>query len=123
MGQELPLYPRAAIALDNGDLMQVTQCTVTQDRTVAVQNTMRQTASGVFIGHEKTELTFKAKCPETGPEREYYKMLRTGKIKTVRVKIPAETFAVVGAVSKRVLTLPEDAPIEYDVDIQGKTVV
>jgi hypothetical protein len=123
MADDLKLFPRGSIALDSGDLMDVTNVKVTQKRDVKTVDTLRATAAGIFIGHESTSLSFEAVCPSTGPERDYYAMLRTGKIKTFRIKIPGETFAVVGAVSQRVLDLPSDAPLKYNIEAVGKTVV
>ena len=121
MNDDLKVFTKAAVALGNGDLMDVTDAKIEQSRDVKLVHTMRVTAAGIFIGHEGTTFSCNAVCPTTGPERDYYQMLRTGRIKTVRVKIPGETFAIVGAVSKRVLELPEDAPIKYSIDFVGKT--
>lgn len=123
MAEDLLVFPTGAIALDNGDLGDVTNVKVDQSRDAKLINTLRKTAAGVFIGHEKTELSFDAVVGKEGAERDYYKMLMTGKVKTVRIKIPGETFAVVGVIDKRSLELPTDDAIKYSVHFIGKTVV
>lgn len=122
MTEDTELFKDASVALDNGDLMQATSCKVTQKRDVKLVHTMRRTAAGIYIGHEETTLSIEAVCPQSGAERDYYQMLRTGRIKTLRIKMPGETFAVVGAVSQRTLDLPSDAPIKYTIEFVGKSV-
>lgn len=117
------VFPKAAVALDNGDLMQLTDAKVVQERTATPVNTMRVTQAGIYVGHEKTEFTANAVMPATGAERDFYQMLRTGKLKTLRIKLPGETFAIVGVINKREIDLPEDAPIKYSISVIGKTVV
>jgi hypothetical protein len=123
MSEDTEVFSNSAVALDSGDLMQTTNTKVDQSREVKLIHTMRRTAAGIYIGHEETTVTMDAVLPASGAERDFYQMLRTGKIKTLRVKIPGETFAVVGAVSKRMLELPSDAPDKYTIELKGKTVV
>lgn len=118
---ELPVYERGAIAMDSGDLIDVTNVTVNQKRPVTVQHTIRQSAAGVFIGNEEVDGTFDSTIPPSGLERDYYLMLKTGKIKTIRIKIPGETFALVVAVEQRTITIPTDAPVKCTITFKGKT--
>lgn len=120
---EMPKFPRGAIAMGNGNLLDVTSVKVTQKANVKLQHTLQTTAAGVVIGHEETEVSFDAVVGETGPERDYLRDLRAGKVRTLRIKIPGETFAVVGVASQRSLDLPMDDAIKYSITFVGKTVI
>jgi len=122
MSDELPVFERGAIAMGNGDLIDVTNVTVTQKRTVTVVHTLRKQAAGLFLGNEETDGTFDSTIPPTGLERDYYAMLKKGQIKTIRLKIPGETFSIVCAVETRTITMPDDAPIKCVIAFKGKTV-
>jgi hypothetical protein len=50
-------------------------------------------------------------------------MLILGKIKKLRLKVPGETFTVVGTVDERSLEMPLEDAIKYSVVFSGRTVV
>lgn len=122
MSNELPVFPRGAIALDNGDLVQVVNVKVDQKKAgTKIVHTIRQQGAGIVLGNEETNATWEFVNPEGGAERDYYKMLRTGKVKKVRIKVPGETFAIIGVVHGRGLELPVDDAIKGTVEFMGKT--
>jgi hypothetical protein len=122
MSADMPVFPRGAIALDNGDLIQVINVKVDQKRNgTKIVHTMRQEAAGIVLGNLETNMTWEFVNPEGGAERDYYAMLRTGKTKKVRVKVPGETFAVIGVVHGRSLELPVDDAIKGTVEFMGKS--
>lgn len=122
MSDQMPTFPRGAIAMDNGDLIQVTNVKVDQEtKGTKIVHTIRKTAAGIVIGNEETDVSFDYVVPETGPERDYLKLVRTGKVKKLRVKIPGETFAVVGVCNKRGLEIPNDDAVKGSVGFMGKT--
>lgn len=124
MSADMPVFSRGAVAMDNGDLLQAKNVKIDQKRpSTKLIHTLRQTAAGIYIGHEETTASFEFVTPEGGNERDYYKMLRTGRIKKLRVKIPGETFAIVGVITGRGLELPEDDAIKGTVEFIGKTEV
>jgi hypothetical protein len=124
MSDEMPIYPRGAIAMDSGDLIQVTNFKVSQKKNgTKILHTLRVEGSGIVIGNEETEVSFDYNVPETGQERDYLSLVRKGKIKKLRVKIPGETFAVVGVCSGRELEVPHDDAIKSSISFMGKTVV
>jgi hypothetical protein len=117
-----PIFPRGAIALDNGDLVQVVSVKIDQKRAGTKQvHTLRQPQAGIVLGNEETTASWEFVNPEGGMERDYYKMLRTGKVKKVRIKVPGETFAIVGVVHGRSLELPVDDAIKGTIEFMGKT--
>jgi hypothetical protein len=122
MSDDFPTFPRGAIALDNGDLVQVKNVTVDQEKVgTKIEHTLRQQGAGIVLGNEETKLSFEFITPEGGAERDYYRMLRTSKVKKLRVKVPGETFAVIGVLTKRSMKLPFDAAIEQSIEFMGKT--
>ncbi len=122
MSDELLTFPRGALAMDNGDLVQITNVKVDQTNGAKLQYVMRKrNAAGVILGNEGTTLSFDAVVDENGPERDYLKMVRRGTIKKLRVKIPGETFTVLGVATKRSLELPTDDAIKYSIEFIGNT--
>jgi hypothetical protein len=122
MSADLPVFPRGAIALDNGDLVQVVNVKVDQKRAgTKIQHTLRVQGAGVVLGNLETNASWEFVTPEGGAERDYYSMLRTGKVKKVRVKVPGETFAIIGVVHGRGMELPVDDAIKGTIEFMGKT--
>jgi hypothetical protein len=121
MSQELPIYVRGAIAMDNGDLIQVTNVKVAQKRTNKILHTLKRQASGIVLGNEETTVTFDYVIDETGAERDYMSLVRTGKIKKLRFKVPGETFSVIGACGERTIEMPTDDAVKGSVEWMGKT--
>jgi hypothetical protein len=81
-------YPRAAIAMDNGDLVQVTNFTVSGNNNAKMKATLRRRSAGVVYGNFDGSLKFSMEFGETGPERDYIGMVLKGTVKQVRVKLP-----------------------------------
>lgn len=116
-------FPRGAIAMDNGDLLDVTNVKITQKRANKIKHTLRVEAAGVVKAPLETELTFDAIVSEDGAERDYLKLVITGKVKKIRYKIPGETGTIVGIANERSLELELEDAIKYSVVFMGKTVV
>lgn len=122
MSDQMPIFPRGAIAMDNGDLIQVTNVKVSQELVgTKIKHSLRKSGAGIVLGNEETKVTFDYEVPESGQERDYMKLVRTGKVKKLRIKIPGETFAVVGVIPKRDLDLPLDDAVKGSVEFMGKT--
>jgi len=122
MSDQQPIFPRGSIAMDNGDLIQVTNVKVDQEKAgTKIVHTLRKEGAGIVIGNEETKVSFDYVVPEQGQERDYLKLVRTGKVKKLRLKVPGETFAVVGVCNKRSLEIPVDDAIKGSVEFMGKT--
>jgi hypothetical protein len=115
-------YPRGYIAMDNGDLLDVIDVKITQKRANKIKHTIRVEGSGKVKGPMETEMTFEAIVSEDGAERDYLKLLVTGKIKKVRYKMPGETGTVLGSVDSRGLEFNIEDAVKYSIALSGKTV-
>ena len=81
-------YPKAYLAMGNGDLIQVTNFTVNYGNSGKVKSTLRRPANGVTTGNPECTCTFDSEIDEDGPERNYWKMCDAGEIKQIRAKLP-----------------------------------
>lgn len=115
------IYPRGRIAMDNGDLIDVTNVKHDIKNNAKQVHTLRQKGSGVTLGLEETTVSFDAVVSEDGPERDYMKAIKKGTIKQLRIKIPGETITVIGVASSRSLELPIDDAIKYSIEFIGHT--
>jgi hypothetical protein len=118
-GQPQKLFPKGFIAMDSGDLMDVTNVKTSDTNNAKQVHTLRQKGAGISLGVRETTVSFDAVVSETGPERDYIRMLNTGQIKQVRIKVPGETITVNGVVSSLDRELPLDAEIKYSITIVG----
>jgi|ERR1044071_2362548 hypothetical protein len=116
-------YPRGYIAMDNGDLLDVTDVKIRQKRANKIKHTIRVEGAGKVKGPEETELSFDAIVSEDGPERDYLTLLKNGKIKVIRYKIAGETASIKGTVDERSLELPLEDAVKYSITFSGKTVI
>jgi hypothetical protein len=119
--EDFELFPRGAIAMDNGDLIDVTNVKVTQKRGGKIIHTLRKQGRGKVLGNAETDVSFDAVCSETGPEKDYFALIKAGKVKKLRLKIPGETFTVIGTYDERTLELPLDDAIKYSLTFSGVT--
>lgn len=115
------IYPRGFIAMDSGDLIDVTNVKHDITNNAKQVHTIRQKGAGVTLGVEETTISFDAVVSEDGPERDYLRFLKTGTIKQIRIKIPGETISVNGIFSTRGMELPLDAEIKFSLTFIGKT--
>lgn len=82
------VYPKAFLAMGNGDLVQVTNFTVSYGNGGKQKHTLRRPANGVVKGNPECSVTFDSEIDEDGPERNYWKMCDAGEIKQIRAKLP-----------------------------------
>lgn len=111
-------YPKARIAMGNGDLMQVTNLKVSTDNSAKTVPTLRRPmGAGFTLGEEKSSVTFDYVVDEDGAERDYIKSLRSGKVHQLRIKVPGETITVNGVIKKRDIDGDVDNPIKGSIEV------
>jgi len=104
-------YPQAFLAQGNGDLMQVTDFTVTVSNKGKQQHTLRRPQAGVVKGKPETKVSFNFAIDEDGIERPYIEDVLDGTIRQLRVKLPGgKTITIDGMYTDCTLNGPlEDA--------------
>ena len=120
-GEPQKLYPRGFIAMENGDLIQVTNIKVDHVNNAKQVHTIRKKGAGIVFGVEETTVSFDSVVDEEGPERDYLGMLKNGELKQIRLKVPGDTISVNGAVSALSKELPLDDTIKFSITFIGNT--
>lgn len=120
MAEDFEQYPSGAIAMLNGDLLDVTNVKITTKRNNKIQHTLRRTAAGKVHGTEETTVTFDAIVSASGAERDYLADLKAGKIRKLRYKVPGETGCILGSTDERSLELALDAAVKYSISFSGR---
>ena len=88
MAQEQLIYPQAFIAQGNGDLLQVTNFSITLTNNGKQVHTLRRKGAGVTMGTQESTVTFDFAIDEGGPERNYWRDVMRGIIRQLRGKVP-----------------------------------
>lgn len=113
------VYPRGRIALGSGDLIDVTNVKVTHTNNSKQVHTMNKSGTGIVKGNEECTISFDCVVSETGQERDYFALVKTGAIVQLRVKLPLETITVNGAFKSRNFDLPMDDSIKLSLEFIG----
>lgn len=113
-------YPRGRIALDTGDLLDVTNVKLDATNNSKQVHTLRRKGAGVTLGTEETTVTFDVAVSEEGLERDYLTMVKRGTIKQLRLKVPGTTINVEGIFKDVGFELPLDAEIKQNLTFIGK---
>lgn len=98
MANEQLIYPQAFLAQGNGDLVQVSNFTVTLTSNAKQVHTLRRKGAGVTLGTEETTVTFDFAIDEDGPERNYWRDVKRGTIRQLRAKIPGGAVLTINGV-------------------------
>ncbi len=120
MADDFKQFPMGAVAMGNGDLIDVTNVKITTKRANKLVHTLRRSGAGKVHGTEETTVTFDAVVPEDGAERDYLADLKAGRIKKLRYKVPGETGTVTGSTDERSLELALDAAVKYSISFSGR---
>ena len=88
MAEEQLRYPQPWLAMDNGDLIDVTDFNVSTNYGTKQKHTIRQRGAGLSFGVEESTISFNSIISENGFERDYWKDAEQKKIKQIRVKWP-----------------------------------
>jgi hypothetical protein len=119
-GTEQVLYPRGRIALDSGDLVDVTNVKFDFTNNAKQVHTLRRPGAGYTIGTQEVTVTYDAAISEEGFERDYFNMVQRGLIKQLRLKVPGKTLNVEGVYKQVGLELPLDSEIKQSLTFIGK---
>lgn len=113
------VYPRGQIAYGSGNLVDVTNVKVTHTNNAKQVHTIAQKGAGITLGVEETTVSFDSVISEDGQERDYFSLVKTGRITQVRIKLPVETITVVGSYKTRDFELPLDDSIKLSLEFVG----
>jgi hypothetical protein len=113
------IYPRGRIALGSGDLIDVTNVKVMHTNNAKQVHTMNRSGTGTVKGNEETTISYDCVVSETGQERDYFALVKTGKIVQLRIKLPLETITVEGSYKSRSFDLPLDDSIKLSLEFVG----
>jgi hypothetical protein len=116
------IYPQAYLAMGNGDLVEVTDFTVSLSNGAKLHHTLRKPGAGIIFGPPGSQVSFNAAVPETGPERNYWKDCLERNIKQIRAKLPGgkTTLVINGAFSEVNLDGPLDDATKVACTFVGK---
>lgn len=118
-GEEQKIYPRGQIALDSGDLIDVTNVKLDHTNNAKQVHTIRQKGAGITLGIEETTISFDCVISEDGPERDYFNFVKKGRVKQLRMKVPSLTFTVNGVFKDQSYELPLDDSIKLSMSFVG----
>lgn len=123
MADRLKIYPTGQISMGNGNLLQVTNVRLSEKNSGKLIHTIAngQRPRGVFKGPNEAELSFDANVDEDGYERDYLKMVKSGLIRQLRLKVPGETIDFEGMATERTQEFAVDNAIKYSVNMIGAT--
>lgn len=82
------LYPQAFIAMDGGDLVQVTNFAASLTNNSSQKHTLRRKGAGFTDGVTESTVTFTAILDEDGSERPYWRLVQKKLVKQIRCKLP-----------------------------------
>ena len=119
MATEQKLYPRGRIAMDSGDLIDVTNVKFGTTNNAKQVHTIRQKGAGVTMGTEESTVSFDIVVSEDGLERDYVQLVKKGTIKQLRLKIPGATLTYNGVYRKFDGELPLDDTIKLSLEFIG----
>lgn len=113
------VYPRGRIALGSGDLIDVTNVKVNHTNNAKQVHTMNRSGTGVVKGVEETTVSYDAVISSEGQERDYFQLVKSGKIVQLRIKLPGETITVEGMYKSRSFDLPMDDSVKVSLEFIG----
>lgn len=119
MADEQKIYPRGRIALESGDLIDVTNVKIDHTNNAKQVHTIRQKGAGITMGVEETTVSYDIVVSEDGLERDYINFVKRGRIKQLRMKVPGETITVNGVFQSQSYELPLDDSIKLSMTFIG----
>jgi len=120
MSDEQKVFPRGAVAMGNGDLIDVTNIKFTLTNSAKLVHTIRQRNAGFTLGNEEANVTLDVVVGEDGLERDWIKLVKRGTVKQLRIKVPGSTFTLNGVFTNTDFELPTDGEITLSLGFIGK---
>lgn len=118
---EQELFAKAFIAQGNGDLVRVTDFSLTYRNNGKQVHTLREDGAGVTLGVREAEVSFNFPVGENGFERDYVKAIQDGKIVQLRAKSPGgKVFTLNGIYTSFTLDAPLDDAVKGSCSFVGK---
>ncbi len=112
-------YPRGYISMGVGDLVSAANIKVSTKNDAKTVPTLRDKKGGICLGNEETTVNFSSVVGEFGEEADWFKAVKEGTIKQIRVKIPGRTITVNGAFTQIDVDIPNDGPITEELSFLG----
>ena len=116
------LYPKASIAMGNGDLLDVYNVELTITANKKVIHTLRRDAAGIFKGPVEATVSFSSKIGKNGEELDYLEMVRNHVIKSLRLKLPNRTVTIEGEYGEVKYSSGNDDAIDLSTTFSGGVV-
>ena len=109
-------YPRGQVSFGSGDLQQCTDAKFDFENGAKVQGTLRGRA-GITTGVRKATVNFSTIVDENGPERDWVKKVKQGKIEQARFKFPGGVTYTIKCTASKVggeVTLEDGVKMSID---------
>lgn len=116
------IFPRGRIALGSGDLIDVTNIKYTHTNNAKQVHTIRSRGDGIVLGNEESTVSYDCVVSGDGVERDYFQLVKGGRIVQLRLKLPGETITVEGSYKSRDFEMPLDDTIKLSLEFVGHTV-
>jgi hypothetical protein len=118
---EQELFSKAFVAQGNGDLVRVTDFSMSYRNNGKQVHTLREDGAGVTLGVRESEISFNFPIGQNGFERDYVKAIQDGKIVQLRVKAPGgKVFTHNGIYTNITIDGPLDDAVKGSVSFVGK---
>jgi hypothetical protein len=118
--QDFEDYPKARISLGPGDLIDVTDVTLTYEDGEKIVATLRQNPAGSTHGTRSVTCAFNSALSQEGFERDWLGKYRKREKVEARLKLPGKTIVIVGRLTKPTINSSVDDFIKFGVTIIGK---
>jgi len=112
MAQDFQFFPKARLALDNGDLVDVNSVTVSATNNAKLIHTLRKSPAGYTDGTQEVSLSFEGVISDSGQETDYKALVQRSISKQFRFKLPGgDTFVLNSRITK----------VDWKVDTENAT--
>lgn len=121
MTEVIERYPDGYIAMGASDLVTATDIELSMKNDAKLVPTLRNKKGGIKLGNEETTVSFTSVVGEFGEEADWFKAVKKGTIKQIRVKIPGRTITVNGSFQQIDVSISGTEPISEKLSFIGVT--